>query len=195
MTRLKRRFVLLVNYVTEKICISTGQKACICLWIIGSADSSLLLTHDAPELYWFYLTFLAFDVFFVVICVAVACPIEIAVCCCLPCIIAILYAVKNQWDQLWTFVLHVPQVVRLTEVDEDLSAFIFFGGISLITSILVWLHVIWILAYVVAVVESKRGFEALKRSANLVNRKIWKALALVLFYWIWIHRNCWVDVI
>ena len=42
------------------------------------------------------ITFLAFDVFFVVICVAVACIIGIAVCCCLPCIIAILYAVADQ---------------------------------------------------------------------------------------------------
>ena len=40
--------------------------------------------------------FLAFDVVFVVICVAVACLIGIAVCCCLPCIIAILYVVTDQ---------------------------------------------------------------------------------------------------
>lgn len=40
--------------------------------------------------------FLAFDVFFVVFCVALACVIGIAVCCCLPCIIAVLYAVADQ---------------------------------------------------------------------------------------------------
>lgn len=40
--------------------------------------------------------FLAFDVMFVVICVAVASLIGIAVCCCLPCIIAILYALADQ---------------------------------------------------------------------------------------------------
>lgn len=40
--------------------------------------------------------FLGFDVFFVVFCVALACVIGIAVCCCLPCIIAILYAVADQ---------------------------------------------------------------------------------------------------
>ncbi|MCD7454091.1 hypothetical protein HAX54_023453 [Datura stramonium] len=62
-------------------------------WISAGGDS---LTHDAPQLYWLCLTFLAFDVFFVVICVAVACLIGIAVCCCLPCIIAILYAVADQ---------------------------------------------------------------------------------------------------
>ncbi|XP_059312851.1 E3 ubiquitin-protein ligase At1g63170-like [Lycium ferocissimum] len=68
-------------------------------WIIGfywiSAGGETL-THDAPQLYWLCLTFLAFDVFFVVICVGVACLIGIAVCCCLPCIIAILYAVADQ---------------------------------------------------------------------------------------------------
>lgn len=88
-------------------------------WISAGGDS---LARDAPQLYWFVpskslisvfvviyfdmmfiwvlcrlcLTFLAFDVFFVVICVAVACLIGIAVCCCLPCIIAILYAVADQ---------------------------------------------------------------------------------------------------
>lgn len=49
--------------------------------------------------YLFYrlsIVFLAFDVFFVVFCVALACVIGIAVCCCLPCIIAILYAVADQ---------------------------------------------------------------------------------------------------
>ena len=40
--------------------------------------------------------FLAFDVFFVVFCVTLACIIGIAVCCCLPCIIAIMYAVAEQ---------------------------------------------------------------------------------------------------
>lgn len=42
------------------------------------------------------IVFLAFDVCFVAFCAAVACMIGIAVCCCLPCIIAILYAVANQ---------------------------------------------------------------------------------------------------
>ncbi|RRT51505.1 hypothetical protein B296_00051077 [Ensete ventricosum] len=42
------------------------------------------------------IVFLAFDVFFIIFCVALACVIGIAVCCCLPCIIAILYAVADQ---------------------------------------------------------------------------------------------------
>ncbi|XP_051123217.1 E3 ubiquitin-protein ligase At1g63170-like [Andrographis paniculata] len=68
-------------------------------WIIGfywvSAGGPNIM-NKSPQLYWLCITFLAFDVFFVVICVAVACIIGIAVCCCLPCIIAILYAVADQ---------------------------------------------------------------------------------------------------
>lgn len=68
-------------------------------WIVGfywvSAGGQNLIS-GSPQLYWLCITFLAFDVFFVVICVAVACVVGIAVCCCLPCIIAILYAVADQ---------------------------------------------------------------------------------------------------
>lgn len=68
-------------------------------WIIGfywvSADSQAL-ARGSPQLYWLCIIFLGFDVFFVVFCVALACVIGIAVCCCLPCIIALLYAVADQ---------------------------------------------------------------------------------------------------
>ncbi|KAF7828307.1 E3 ubiquitin-protein ligase [Senna tora] len=68
-------------------------------WIIGfywvSANSQNL-AQDSPQLYWLCIVFLGFDVFFVVFCVALACIIGIAVCCCLPCIIALLYAVTDQ---------------------------------------------------------------------------------------------------
>jgi hypothetical protein len=90
-------------------------------WISAGGEEVI---RNAPQLYWYLLTvtfcnipilfvrycehvsyvflfrlcivFLAFDVFFVVFCVALACIIGIAVCCCLPCIIAILYAVSDQ---------------------------------------------------------------------------------------------------
>lgn len=70
-------------------------------WIIGFywvSSGGETLADAAPKLYWLTITFLAFDVFFVVICVTVACIIGIAVCCCLPCIIALLYAVADQQD-------------------------------------------------------------------------------------------------
>ncbi|XP_042017679.1 E3 ubiquitin-protein ligase At1g12760-like isoform X1 [Salvia splendens] len=62
-------------------------------WVSAGGQS---LPSEAPQLYWLCITFLAFDVFFVVVCVAVACVVGLAVCCCLPCIIAILYAVADQ---------------------------------------------------------------------------------------------------
>lgn len=62
-------------------------------WITAGGQS---LAVDAPYVYWLCVLFLTFDVFFVVFCVALACVIGIAVCCCLPCIIAILYAVADQ---------------------------------------------------------------------------------------------------
>ncbi|CAN6836439.1 unnamed protein product [Brassica oleracea] len=68
-------------------------------WIIGfywvSAGSEEL-AQSSPHLYWLCVAFLAFDVIFLVLCVAVASLIAIAVCCCLPCIIAVLYALAEQ---------------------------------------------------------------------------------------------------
>ncbi|KAH7435442.1 hypothetical protein KP509_06G065300 [Ceratopteris richardii] len=66
-------------------------------WILGfywstTGDQS----QNAPLLFWLCAAFLAFDVFFVVFCVSLACIIGVAVCCCLPCIIALMYAVAEQ---------------------------------------------------------------------------------------------------
>ncbi|KAK4770664.1 hypothetical protein SAY87_031196 [Trapa incisa] len=68
-------------------------------WIIGFywvSAGGQALAGDSPLLYWLCIIFLGIDVFFVVFCVALACIIRIAVCCCLPCIIAILYAMTDQ---------------------------------------------------------------------------------------------------
>ncbi|KAI9082742.1 hypothetical protein K1719_011068 [Acacia pycnantha] len=68
-------------------------------WIIGFywvSSGTQALANDSPQLYWLCILYLAFDVFFVIFCVALACIIGIAVCCCLPCIIALLYAVADQ---------------------------------------------------------------------------------------------------
>ncbi|KAK7274129.1 hypothetical protein RIF29_15205 [Crotalaria pallida] len=62
-------------------------------WVVSGGD---MLMQDAPRLYWLAVVFLAFDVFFAIFCVVLACLIGIALCCCLPCIIAILYAVAGQ---------------------------------------------------------------------------------------------------
>ncbi|GAA0169213.1 hypothetical protein LIER_40721 [Lithospermum erythrorhizon] len=62
-------------------------------WVIAGGE---ILFQSAPRLYWLAVVFLAFDVFFAIFCVVLACLIGIALCCCLPCIIAILYAVAGQ---------------------------------------------------------------------------------------------------
>ncbi|KAM6587976.1 E3 ubiquitin-protein ligase At1g12760 isoform X1 [Cannabis sativa] len=70
-------------------------------WIIGFywvSAGGQTLAQASPQLYWLCIIFLGFDVFFVVFCVALACIIGIAVCCCLPCIIALLYAVADQQE-------------------------------------------------------------------------------------------------
>ncbi|GMJ06188.1 hypothetical protein like AT4G11680 [Hibiscus trionum] len=78
---------------------STNTMFSFIWWIIGFYWVSIggqALARSSPQLYWLCIIFLGFDVFFVVFCVALACIIGIAVCCCLPCIIAVLYAVADQ---------------------------------------------------------------------------------------------------
>ncbi|KAK8567508.1 hypothetical protein V6N13_105474 [Hibiscus sabdariffa] len=82
-----------------KRCESANTMASFVWWIVGfywvvSGGDTLL--QSAPRLYWLAVVFLAFDVFFAIFCVILACLIGIALCCCLPCIIAILYAVAGQ---------------------------------------------------------------------------------------------------
>ncbi|KAM3339143.1 E3 ubiquitin protein ligase RIE1 [Capsicum galapagoense] len=62
-------------------------------WIVSGGE---ILLRNAPHLYWLAVVFLAFDVFFAIFCVALACLIGVALCCCLPCIIAVLYAVGQE---------------------------------------------------------------------------------------------------
>ncbi|KAM3264439.1 hypothetical protein P3L10_001433 [Capsicum annuum] len=71
------------------------------------------------------LTFIAFDVFFVVICVAAACLIGIAVCCCLPCLIAILYAVADQEGATKEDVERLPKYKfrRLGDFEKQMARF------------------------------------------------------------------------
>ncbi|GAB2279935.1 hypothetical protein Dimus_014570 [Dionaea muscipula] len=82
-----------------KRCESINTMASFLWWIVGfywvvSGGETLL--QDAPLLYWLTVVFLAFDVFFAIFCVLLACLLGVALCCCLPCIIAILYTVAGQ---------------------------------------------------------------------------------------------------
>ncbi|KAF8775931.1 hypothetical protein HU200_004066 [Digitaria exilis] len=80
-------------------CESMNTMISFLWWIIGFywvVSGGEVLEVGAPRLYWLTVVFLAFDVFFAVFCVVVACFIGIALCCCLPCVIAILYALAGQ---------------------------------------------------------------------------------------------------
>ncbi|XVE74640.1 hypothetical protein DITRI_Ditri12bG0033400 [Diplodiscus trichospermus] len=82
-----------------KRCESINTMASFLWWIVGFywvVSGGDILLQNAPRLYWLAVVFLAFDVFFAIFCVVLACLIGIALCCCLPCIIAILYAVAGQ---------------------------------------------------------------------------------------------------
>ncbi|KAJ0962101.1 hypothetical protein J5N97_029929 [Dioscorea zingiberensis] len=107
-------------------------------WIIGFywiSSGGQALTRDAPQLYWLSIVFLAFDVFFVVFCVVLACLVGIAVCCCLPCIIAILYAVADQQEGASDEDIHQLPKYKFRRIgpSEKLGAEISgpFGGIMI----------------------------------------------------------------
>ncbi|XP_016464773.1 E3 ubiquitin-protein ligase At1g12760 isoform X1 [Nicotiana tabacum] len=68
-------------------------------WIIGFywvCIGGQRMVQKSPQLYWLCIVFLAFDVFFVVFLITLACAVGLGICCCLPCIIAVLYAVADQ---------------------------------------------------------------------------------------------------
>ncbi|CAN1253693.1 E3 ubiquitin-protein ligase At4g11680 [Linum perenne] len=91
-------------------------------WIIGFywvSAGGQTLAQDSPLIYWLCIIFLGFDVFFVVFCVALACVIGIAVCCCLPCIIAILYAVADQQEGATTEDIDQLARFKFRRVDDN----------------------------------------------------------------------------
>ncbi|KAK7320083.1 hypothetical protein RJT34_04814 [Clitoria ternatea] len=93
------RFPSSGNSGFTKRCASMNTMASLLWWMVGFywvVSGGDILLQDAPRLYWLVVVFLAFDVFFAIFCVVLACLIGIALCCCLPCIIAILYAVARQ---------------------------------------------------------------------------------------------------
>uniref|UniRef100_A0A1J3EUW4 RING-type E3 ubiquitin transferase n=1 Tax=Noccaea caerulescens TaxID=107243 RepID=A0A1J3EUW4_NOCCA len=85
--------------LSTKTCESMNTIISFVWWIVGFywlVSGGDILVENASHLYWLSFVFLAFDVFFAVFCVVLACLIGIALCCCLPCIIALLYAVAGQ---------------------------------------------------------------------------------------------------
>ncbi|VVA94453.1 unnamed protein product [Arabis nemorensis] len=87
------------RYLSTKTCESMNTIISFIWWIAGFywlVSGGEILLQNASHLYWLTFVFLAFDVFFAIFCVVLACLIGIALCCCLPCIIALLYAVAGQ---------------------------------------------------------------------------------------------------
>ncbi|CAN4075586.1 unnamed protein product [Withania somnifera] len=70
------------------------------------------------------------------------------------------------------------------EVDYNSNYFISLAAILgvLLVLVLIWLQVNWLLAYVIVILESKWGYEPLRRSAYLVKGMRWVALSVLLFF-------------
>ncbi|PKA47176.1 E3 ubiquitin protein ligase RIE1 [Apostasia shenzhenica] len=82
-----------------KRCESVNTMASCLWWIVGFywvISGGEVLVQNAPRLYWSTLVFLAIDVCFAILFIALAFAIGVALCCCLPCMIAILYAIGSQ---------------------------------------------------------------------------------------------------
>ncbi|XP_073156145.1 E3 ubiquitin protein ligase RIE1-like [Henckelia pumila] len=58
-------------------------------WIVMGGQ---LLLQDSPHLYWLSVVFLAFDVFFLVFCIVVACIVFLVLFCCFPILATVAYA-------------------------------------------------------------------------------------------------------
>ncbi|PIN16947.1 hypothetical protein CDL12_10398 [Handroanthus impetiginosus] len=109
-----------------KRCESVNTMASFVWWIIGFywvVSGGEILLRSAPRLYWLAVVFLAFDVIFAIFCVVLACLIGIALCCCLPCIIAILYAIAGQEGASEADLSTLPKYRYQTCKDEDRVGF------------------------------------------------------------------------
>ncbi|XP_074330763.1 E3 ubiquitin-protein ligase At1g12760-like isoform X2 [Apium graveolens] len=81
-------------------------------WIIGFywiyiGGQSLI--HDSLQLYWLCITFLLFDALIVVIHIAVACIVGLAACFSLPCVLAFLYSMTNQEEEIEDCIQRLPK--------------------------------------------------------------------------------------
>ncbi|XP_073014703.1 E3 ubiquitin protein ligase RIE1-like [Primulina eburnea] len=60
-------------------------------WIVMGGQ---LLLQDSPRLYWLSVVFLAFDVFFLIFCIVVACIVFLVLFCCFPILATVAYAMS-----------------------------------------------------------------------------------------------------
>ncbi|XP_060215224.1 uncharacterized protein LOC132642020 [Lycium barbarum] len=74
--------------------------------------------------------------------------------------------------------------LKYDEKDSNNFLFLVIVGLIMLVPVLIWLQVNWSLGYVIAVVESKYGFETLRKSAYLVKGKRGVALLMMLLSWL-----------
>jgi hypothetical protein len=90
----------------------------VLLLIFGYFSSTRTLTVWVLIFLLSHLAVFQNDVFFVVFCVALACVIGIAICCCLPCIIALFYAVADRVEFILlsscVFLFHCHKYLSIT---------------------------------------------------------------------------------
>ncbi|GAB2274000.1 hypothetical protein Dimus_008770 [Dionaea muscipula] len=84
-------------------------------WICAGGQG---LQQESPHLYWLCMLFLGFDVVFVSLCVVLASVTAVAVCCCLPCMIAILYALADQAGALKEDIEQLPKY-KFRRIDDE----------------------------------------------------------------------------
>ncbi|KAI4300948.1 hypothetical protein L6164_034273 [Bauhinia variegata] len=89
-------------------------------WIVMGGQA---LLQDCPRLYWLTVVFLAFDVFFIIFCIGMACIIFFALFCFVP-IVALAYAIKMREGASDEDIRSLPkyrfsQSNLLVRVDED----------------------------------------------------------------------------
>ncbi|XP_009780424.1 uncharacterized protein [Nicotiana sylvestris] len=97
---------------------------------------------------------------------------------------AIFISIALVFALIFVFLVQVLQTLGLIELKYDSNHFLFLviPVLIVLVPVLIWLQVNWSLAYVIAVVESKWGYETLRRSSYLVKGQRWVAFRIHLYY-------------
>ncbi|GFQ02646.1 E3 ubiquitin protein ligase rie1 [Phtheirospermum japonicum] len=89
-----KRFLFIISSVIKKL-ESVNTIVSSVWWVFGFywiVIGGQPLLQDSPRLYWLSVVFLAFDVFFMVFCIAMACIIFFLLFCCFPILATVAYA-------------------------------------------------------------------------------------------------------
>nr|XP_033512465.1 uncharacterized protein LOC108945451 isoform X1 [Nicotiana tomentosiformis] len=83
-----------------------------------------------------------------------------------------------------TILVQILQTLGVFELKYDSNHLLFLviSGLIVLVPVLQWLQVNWSLAYVIALVESKWGYETLRRSSYLVKGQRWVSFGIHVYY-------------